>query len=310
MNKTGLAVIGLGSIARKAHLPVLTAHPAVEIIGLCSRTGNRVDELAAQYRLNLTARTFDEILAAKPAAAVLLSATEAHPGQAIRLLEAGIAVLMEKPLALELPGARAIVSAAERPGAPLLMVAFNRRYAPAYRRAKALFAESGRAPELIQVSKHRGADHSGWALRQVIMDDFIHVVDTARFFTPDGELNLQAATCRPGLTAAALRSPAGAIGHISQTFGAGGPTERVELHGGGLSVIVEEMERLTIREGGETRVETIGGSWTGTLEKRGIAGEIEQFLACLRTGATPETTAREALRTQELAEAILLRGDA
>ena len=137
-----LAVVGLGNIARKAHLPVLTSHPEVEIIGLASRTGRKVDELAAQYRLRLRARTFEEVLAVRPRAAYLLSATAAHREQAVALLTAGIDVFMEKPLAQTLPEAEAIAEAAGRTGR-LLMVGFNRRYAPAYRRAKALFAEAG-----------------------------------------------------------------------------------------------------------------------------------------------------------------------
>lgn len=301
--KITVGVVGLGSIARKAHLPVLTAHPGVEIIGLASRTGARVPELENQYRLSLRARTFPEILAAKPQAVWLLSATVAHCDEAVALLEAGIAVYMEKPLANDLEGARCIVEAVERTGGRL-MVSFNRRFAPAYRRALALF--EGRRLELVQLHKHRSGDHSGWSLRQVIMDDTIHIIDLARFY--GGELTLTAAHAREGLVAAQMRSSGGVITQLSQSYGAGAATERVELHGGGLTVIVEEMERLRIRENGTERIETIGGSWTTTLEKRGILPAAEHFLTCLRDGTQPDTTASDALRTQQLAEAIFLSG--
>lgn len=302
-SKTTVAVIGLGSIARKAHLPVLTAHPGVSVTGLASRTGSRVDELAAQYRLTLTARTFDEVLAAKPDAAYLLSATVAHPEQAVALLRSGIALFMEKPLANTLPEAEAIVEAAAQTGR-LLMVGFNRRFAPAYRRAKALFAESGRSIELAVIQKHRNGDHSGWALRQTVMDDTIHIIDLARFF---GGQALVAGQARLGLVAATVQGPETLV-HLSQSYGAGAATERVELHGQGLTVVVEDLERLTIREQGVERVESLFGSWTSTLEKRGIAPELEHFLTCLRTGQTPETSGAEALATQRLAEAILAAG--
>jgi len=303
--KIRLAVVGLGSIARKAHLPVLSAHPAVEIVGLASRTGDRVAELASQYRLDLRARTFDEILALRPEAAYLLSSTVAHPEQAVKLLEAGMAVYMEKPLANDLGDARTIAAAAAAPGA-LLMVGFNRRYAPAYRRAKALFA--GRRLELVQLHKHRCGDHSGWPLRQIVMDDTIHMIDLARFF--GGELAVSAAYARPGLVAAQLTgNTTPVVAQLSQTYGAGTATERVELHGDGLTVIVEEMDLLRIRERGAERVEPVAAnSWTSTLEKKGMAPAAEHFLNCVRTGTQPDTTAAEALKTQELAEAILLGG--
>jgi virulence factor len=304
MSKVTVGVVGLGSIARKAHLQVLAAHPGVEVVGLASRTGARVEELASQYRFDLLARTFEEILSVKPQAAWLLSATEVHPEQAVALLNAGIAVYMEKPLANDLAGARLIADAAAQPGR-LLMVGFNRRYTPAYRRAQELFA--GRRLELVQINKHRNGDHSGWPLRRVVMDDAIHIIDLARFFG-GSHLALKSSHCRFGLTAAQLFAPEGALVQLSQTMGAGAGTEHVELHGDGLTVIIEEMERLRIREKGVERVETIGGSWTSTLEKRGMAPAADHFLTCLRTGAQPHTTAAEALLTQELAEAILLGG--
>jgi virulence factor len=306
--KVTVAVVGTGSIARKAHLPVLAVHPGVAIVGLCSRTGARVNELAAQYRLDLQARTFEEVLGLKPRAAYLLTATAAHPEQAVALLESGIAVYMEKPLANEMGGARQIVAAVERTGG-LLMVGFNRRFAPAYRRALELFAASGRRVEFAQVTKHRNGDHSGWSIRQVVMDDAIHIIDLARY-VGGSNLRLLSAHCRRGLTTAQLLSDGGTLVHLCQTYGAGAPTERLELHGDGLSVLVEEMERLIIREGGQERTESIGGSWTDTLEKRGMAPAAEHFLSCVRTGAQPLTDAAEAFRTQELAEAILAHAEA
>lgn len=303
--KVTVGVAGLGSIARKAHLPVLAAHPGVEIIALANRTGARVEELAAQYRLNLQARTLDELIERRPQAAYVLSATEVHPEHAVRLLEAGIAVYLEKPLANDLEGARRILAAAELPGR-LLLVGFNRRYAPAYRRALALF--EGRRLEYAHIQKHRNGDTSGWSLRQIIMDDTIHIIDLARFFAgPD--LALKASHARRGLIAAQFGAAGGAQVQLSQSYGAGAATERVELLGDGLTVVVESMETLHIREGGSERTETAGGSWTSTLEKRGIAPATEHFLTCLREGRRPETSAAEALRTQELAEAILLGGE-
>jgi virulence factor len=302
--KITVAVVGTGSIARKAHLPVLVARPDVAIIGLASRTGGRVEELASQYRLPLTARTVAEILAAKPQAAYLLSATTTHPELAVALLESGIAVYMEKPLANDLESARQIVNAAAAPGRRL-MVGFNRRFAPAYRRAKELFA--GRPIELIQITKHRNGGHTAWDLRQLVMDDAIHIIDLARFYG-GGDLTLRAARARRSLTAAQLDNAEGTVVHLSQTHGAGASTERVELHGDGLTVIVEEMETLRIRENGVERVEPLFTSWTTTLEKKGMAGATDHFLTCLKAQTPFDTNAAEALKTQELAEAILLGG--
>jgi len=300
-----LGVVGLGNIARKAHLPVLTQHPGVRIVALCSRTGRGVDELAARYRLDLQARTFEQLLALRPRAAYLLSPTEVHAEQAVALMEAGIDVFMEKPLAETLDEAEAIATAAGRTGR-LLMVGFNRRYSPAYRRARALFAEAGKPVEYVLVQKHRAGGGDRRSLRFYVTDDTIHIIDLARFFA--GDLRVRAALARAGLVTAQMEGATGTVVQLAQSWGAGAVTERVELQGGGLTVIVEELERVVVREGGAERVEPLFGSWTPTLEKRGIAAELDHFLTCLREGRTPETSAAEALATQRLAEEILRAG--
>lgn len=301
-----LGVVGLGSIAQKAHLPVLAISPDVDIIGLSSRSGRNVEPLATQYRLRLQARTFEQILAVRPRAAYLLSATGAHAEQASALMEAGIDLFMEKPLASTVAEAEAIAAAADRTGR-LCMVGFNRRYAPAYRRARELFAQAGQSIELAVIQKHRRGGGARWPLRSYVTDDTIHIIDLARFF--GGSLQLRSARTRVGLVAAQLEGEAGGpLVQLSQSYGAGAVSERVELHGGGLSVIVEDLERLVVREGGVERVEPLFGSWTPTLEKRGIGPELAHFLLCLREGQIPETSVHEALATQRLAEEILVAG--
>jgi len=307
MTKQRIGVVGLGAIALKAHLPVLTSHPHVEVIALCSRWGRQVQGLVDQYRLTLQANTFASLLDLRPDAVYLLSSTEAHPDQAQQLLQAGIAVFMEKPLALDLTGAHRIRQTVEN-SQGLLMVGFNRRFAPAYRRAMELFSDQ--PPEFVQIQKHRSGQSDGWSLRQTIMDDTIHIIDLARYLCQsNSQLSLQASIARPSLIAAQLRSQEATLVQLSQSHGAGMPTERVELHGHGLSVIVESMERLYIRQAGTERVETMGGSWTSTLEKRGILGETEHFLDCVRNNIPPITNVHDAILTQELAEEILQRGD-
>ena len=135
-------------------------------------------------------------------------------------------------------------------------------------------------------------------------DDVIHIIDLARFFA--GDLQLRTVCARTGLVAAQMESASGTLVQLAQCFSAGAVTERVELQGGGLTVIVEEMERVIVREDGRERVEPLFGSWTSTLEKRGIAPEAGTLprLPAGR-GRAPETSAAEALATQRLAEEIL-----
>lgn len=101
--------------------------------------------------------------------------TAVHPTIVARLLEAGVATYVDKPLAYELADSQRLVELAEERGVSLA-VGFNRRLAPGY----AQCAEHPR--ELILMQKNRvGLPEDP---RTLVLDDFIHVVDTLRFLAP------------------------------------------------------------------------------------------------------------------------------
>ncbi|MCZ9339175.1 Gfo/Idh/MocA family oxidoreductase, partial [Streptomyces sp. TRM76130] len=108
-------------------------------------------------------------------AAFVHAPTDVHPEIVSRLLQAGVPTYVDKPLAYELADAERLVALAENRGTGLA-VGFNRRHAPAYTQC----AEHPR--ELILLQKNRiGLPEEP---RTMILDDFIHVVDTLRFLVP------------------------------------------------------------------------------------------------------------------------------
>lgn len=113
---------GLGDIARKAYLPILSAIPDLDV-HLATRDPQvlhdagrtfRVPHLHASIEQALEAATFD--------ATFVHSATSAHPASVQLLLEQRIPTFVDKPLADNLAQAQQLVALAERQ-ATLLMVA-------------------------------------------------------------------------------------------------------------------------------------------------------------------------------------------
>lgn len=51
IKRTRIAIIGLGGIARKVYLPLLTAHPQVEIFGIMNRSLEPVKEIGQAHRI-------------------------------------------------------------------------------------------------------------------------------------------------------------------------------------------------------------------------------------------------------------------
>jgi predicted dehydrogenase len=88
-----------------------------ELVGVASRTPERAASFAATFAT--TAVTYDELPAGADVV-VVATPPQCHADDAIRMLEAGAAVLLEKPLCRTLDEADALVAAAARHGGRLL----------------------------------------------------------------------------------------------------------------------------------------------------------------------------------------------
>ncbi|MBN0595465.1 Gfo/Idh/MocA family oxidoreductase, partial [Pseudomonas aeruginosa] len=100
------------------------------------------------------------------------------------LLNAGVHVCVDKPLADKLSEAETLVELAARRRLTL-MVGFNRRFAPLYRELKGRLGEAAS----LRMDKHR-SDSVGNDLRFTLLDDYLHVVDTALWLA-DGQARLR-----------------------------------------------------------------------------------------------------------------------
>jgi virulence factor len=292
-----VGVIGLGDIARKAYLPVLTAQPGIEL-HLHTRTRATLDEVGDTHRIAVAHRhdTLHALLDQGLDAAFVHAPTGHHVEIAERLLQAGIPSYVDKPLAPDLAGAQRLVRLAEE--RQLTLVAgFNRRYAPAY----AQCLEHSR--DLVLMQKNRvglAADP-----RTVVFDDFIHVVDTLRFLAPGpvDHVHIQAKV-RGGLLHHLVLQLAGegfsAVGVMNRMSGsaeeilevAGDDTKRQVLN---LSDVIDHKGQPTVRRRGD---------WVPVARQRGIEQIALTFLDAVRNGRVLD--ARDALRTHELCERIVM----
>ncbi|MYZ17607.1 Gfo/Idh/MocA family oxidoreductase, partial [Streptomyces sp. SID337] len=171
-----IGCIGLGDIAQKAYLPVLTTLPGVEL-HLQTRTPATLARVAGVHHIpeSRCHTDLDALLAQDLDAAFVHAPTAVHPEIVTRLVEAGVPTYVDKPIAYELADSERLVRLAEERGVSLA-VGFNRRFAPGY----AQCVEHPR--EMILMQKNRvGLPEDP---RTLVLDDFIHVVDTLRFLAP------------------------------------------------------------------------------------------------------------------------------
>ncbi|MCI3929214.1 Gfo/Idh/MocA family protein [Streptomyces sp. AN091965] len=288
--------IGLGDIARKAYLPVLTTQPGVEL-HLQTRTPATLERIGEIHHVPAGQRhtDLDALLAQDLDAAFVHAPTAAHPEIVERLLEAGVATYVDKPIAYELADSERLVELAERRGVSLT-VGFNRRFAPGY----AQCAEHPR--ELILMQKNRvGLPEDP---RTMVLDDFIHVVDTLRFLVPGAVDHVSVrGRVADGLLEHVVLQLAGdgftAIGVMNRLSGSteeilevsGQDTKRQVLN---LAEVVDHKGQPTVRRRGD---------WVPVARQRGIEQVTLAFLDAVRAGKV--LSARDALATHELCERVV-----
>ncbi|MFF7114984.1 Gfo/Idh/MocA family protein [Streptomyces albogriseolus] len=288
--------IGLGDIAQKAYLPVLAVQPGVELHlqtrtpATLARVGDALHLPAAQRHADL-----DALVGAGLDAAFVHAPTDVHPRIVTRLLEAGVPTYVDKPLAYELADSERLVTLAEERGVSLA-VGFNRRHAPGY----AQCADHPR--ELILMQKNRvGLPEEP---RRMILDDFIHVVDTLRFLVPGqvDDVTVRART-EDGLLHHVVLQLAGdgftALGVMNRLSGSteeilevsGQDTKRQVVN---LAEVIDHKGQPTVRRRGD---------WVPVSRQRGIEQAVLAFLDAVRAGRT--LSARDALATHELCERVV-----
>jgi virulence factor len=299
------AVIGLGGIADKAYLPLLAGWRGLDLILHC-RTRDTVERYQAQYRVPEGTDELDEVLAWEPDVAFVLTPSDTHYAIARRLLDAGVHVYLEKPATLHSEHTRTLAEMAEAADR-VLLVGFNRRYAPLHRRALELW--EGRPVGFCVLEKHRPSAYHPDLYSNAI-DDTIHIIDLLRFFCGEAvALHTTARVIDDKLVRAVATLAVGDAGHavVATELDAGGWQERYALHGGGASLYVDAFSRLRFidKQGQRTETETYASAWTSTLKGRGFKDEVAHFLTCVREGRTPRMSAWEALKTQELLEEIV-----
>jgi predicted dehydrogenase/threonine dehydrogenase-like Zn-dependent dehydrogenase len=148
--RTGVALVGAGSFAEGYHLPNLAKlGDDFELRAVVGRTGARAKLVAASAGAAYATTDLDSVLSDCEVDLVLIATRhDLHAPFALRALEAGKHVFVEKPLALteqELASIEAFY--VDQDDGPLLMTGFNRRFSPAGVRLRELLA--GRATPLV-----------------------------------------------------------------------------------------------------------------------------------------------------------------
>ena len=323
------AIIGTGMVARY-HAEAIAQTPGAKLTAVCRSDVTGAQQAAEQFGV-LCETNYDALLARPDVEAVCICTPSGmHAEQAIRAAQAGKHVLVEKPMALTLADADAMIQAC-RDANVQLGVVLQRRTDPTFSlvRESLVGHELGEmvlgsitVPYVRPQSYYDSAAWRGtWALDGggALMNQGIHLVDLLLWYMGDvAEVQANFTTRARAIevedcVTATLRFTNGALGSIVATTAAEpGFPHRVEVYGtdGGVQIEGETVARWN--GGGSHRAATTtsgsadagaGGSPTG-ISAVGHTNIVMDFVEAIRNGRVPLVPGEEGRRSLALVLAI------
>ena len=316
---TRIGVIGCGLIARRTHLPAYAASDDAELVAVCSGSRASAESAAAEFGVRRVHDDWRALIADPEIDAVDICAPNVlHAPIAIAASWAGKHVLVEKPMALSLAEADAMIAAAREAGR-VLMVAHNLRYQPVYEAIKRIVADGliGRPLAARGVFMHAGPDEfwgatSDWFWQEqtagggALLDMGIHMIDLLRWFIDEPVVEVEAMTARLAKPTFAddnafvlLRFAGGAIVSMQASWTARPfPDREVVIHGErghvALGRAQGEPPTLHVQDAGPESARKVDVALPAVSA---LVNPFVHFLRVVREGVPPLTSGEEGRAT-------------
>ncbi len=248
-----IGVIGTGAFAQSIHLPNLQRIQAAEIAAICSaRKGGTAATLAKQYEIPQVAETPEAALNAQIDVVLIATRHDSHANLTLKALQAGKHVFVEKPLALCVEDAAAIVKAANEAG-KLVWTGFNRRFSP-YATALRLLVNQAKGPRVVTYRVNAGAlPGTHWLLDPIqgggrLLGEGVHFFDFITWLVGAEPqcvqaVQLQEESISPQNAAITITYSDGSVGTLIYTSVGDTKTgkERIEVFADGVSAILDDF---------------------------------------------------------------------
>ena len=174
MSALRVLVVGLGNMGM-SHALAYTRIDGFEVVGVCTRN---IDKLELPEALGSAARfnDFETALAAlKPDVVSINTLPDTHAPYAIKAMEAGAHVFVEKPMALTVAGAEQVVETAQRTGKKLV-IGYILRQHPSWIKFIEIARELG-TPLVFRMNLNQQSNGETWSWHKRLMDSFPPIVD-------------------------------------------------------------------------------------------------------------------------------------
>jgi myo-inositol 2-dehydrogenase/D-chiro-inositol 1-dehydrogenase len=179
--------VGAGRIGRIHAENLAFRIPEADFVAVTDVDRSRAERCARDFHVPSVAANYQELLAREDVDAVAIcSSTETHADYIVEGAQAGKHIFCEKPIALNLTAVDRALEAVEKHGVRL-MVGFNRRFHPNFKRVREIVISGaiGR-PQLVRISSRDSAPPPTDYVKVsggIFLDMTIHDFDMARYLT-------------------------------------------------------------------------------------------------------------------------------
>jgi len=296
-------VIGVGHLGRH-HARLLSGFPGVELSAVIDTNRARAEEIAAAS--GTRAHTDYRDVIGRVDAVTLAVPTELHREVALPFLEAGAAVLVEKPMARSVAEADELIAAAARTGA-LLAVGHTERFNPAVLAARTRLAD----PRFIEV--HRLGTFPERSLDiDVVFDLMIHDLDIVLSFVESEVESIEAVgvpvlTGRVDIANVRIRFVNGCIANLTASRISRDRVRKIRFFQPEAYLSIDyaaqklEVWRLVTRNGPAPSIE---GGEVPVQNQEPLKCELEDFVGAVAAGRRPLVPGEEGRRALALATQI------
>jgi predicted dehydrogenase len=301
-----VAVIGVGHLGRH-HARVLASLPDVRLVGVVDTNTSRAAEVA-QANGTAVFASVQDLPGAVDAVSVAVP-TEAHAAVAIPLLEAGIDVLVEKPMTRSLNEADALIAAAANSGR-VLGVGHIEHFNPAVEAARPHIHD----PRFIEV--HRLGTFPERSLDiDVVFDLMIHDIGLVLELVGSEVVGIEAVgvpvlTPRVDIANARLKFANGCIANLTASRISRDQVRKIRFFQKNTYLSIDykaqevEAWRLVPQESGMPRID---GGKLDVVRDEPLKRELADFVAAVRERRNPAVTGTHARAALVLANEIMTR---
>jgi len=302
-DKITAAVVGVGYLG-KYHAEKYAASPKARLVAVVDADGARAREVAE--RVGAEALTDYRQLFGRVRCVSVAVPTRLHHRVAREFIDAGIDVLVEKPIAADLDEGRDLVASAEGKGV-ILQVGHLERFNPAIRRLEGIVKE----PKFVECHRlapfvERGTDVD------VVLDLMIHDIDVIASLVRSPVERVEAVgvpvlTDKPDIANARIKFANGCIANVTSSRVSLKRERKIRFFQPDAYISIDYDQR---------RVQIFhkpppGAGWLDiraeTLEIKdgdALSDEIDSFIDCVRSRSAPLVSGAEGLRALEIASMI------